>query len=33
MINQGSSELSIIFGVDNENYEIVIQSLYKEFIL
>ncbi len=31
MIDQGSSELNIIVGVDNENYERAIRAVYEEF--
>lgn len=31
MINQGSSELSIIIGVENEDFENAIRSVYKAF--
>ena len=31
MINQGSSELSIIIGVENEDFETAIRTLYKAF--
>ncbi len=33
MIDQGSSELNIIVGVDNENYERSIKAVYDEFFL
>lgn len=33
MIDQGSSELNIIVGVDNKNYERAIRSVYEEFFL
>ncbi len=32
MINQGSSEISIIIGVENEDYENTIRAIYKAFI-
>ena len=32
MIDQGSSELNIILGVDNDNMEKAIAEIYKEFI-
>ena len=31
MIDQGSSELNIIVGVDNENYERTVSAVYREF--
>lgn len=31
MIDQGSSELNIIVGVDNENYETTVRAVYEEF--
>ncbi len=31
MIDQGSSELNIIVGVDNENYERTVRAVYEEF--
>ena len=31
MIDQGSSELNIIVGVDNENYERTLKAVYEEF--
>ncbi len=31
MIDQGSSELNIIVGVDNENYERTVKAVYEEF--
>lgn len=31
MINQGSSELSIIIGVENEDFENAIRSVYGAF--
>lgn len=33
MIDQGSSELNIIVGVDNENYERTVRAVYEEFFL
>ena len=33
MIDQGSSELNIIVGVDNENYERTLKAVYEEFFL
>lgn len=32
MIDQGSSELNIIIGVENKDYEKAISALYKEFL-
>jgi aspartate kinase len=32
MLVQGSSELNIIVGVENKNYESAIIALYKEFL-
>ena len=31
MIDQGSSELNIIVGVDNANYERTVRAVYDEF--
>ena len=31
MIDQGSSELNIIVGVDSENYERTVRAVYEEF--
>ena len=31
MINQGSSELSIIVGVENDDFENAIRAVYKAF--
>ena len=31
MIDQGSSELNIIVGVDNDNYERTVKAVYEEF--
>ena len=31
MIDQGSSELNIIVGVDNEDYERTVRAVYEEF--
>ncbi len=33
MIDQGSSEINIIVGVDNENYERTVKAIYEEFFL
>ncbi len=33
MIDQGSSELNIIVGVDNENYERTLMAVYREFFM
>ena len=33
MIDQGSSELNIIVGVDNENYERTLRAVYEEFFM
>lgn len=32
MIDQGSSELSIIVGVDDEDFESTIRAIYGEFV-
>ena len=32
MIDQGSSELSILVGVDNVDFEAAIQAIYHEFV-
>ena len=31
MIDQGSSEINIIVGVDNESYETTLKAVYDEF--
>ena len=31
MIDQGSSELNIIVGVDNDSYERTLKAVYEEF--
>ena len=31
MIDQGSSELNIIVGIDNEDYEKCVRAIYREF--
>jgi aspartokinase len=33
MIDQGASELSIIVGVVDEDYETCVQALYEEFFM
>jgi aspartate kinase len=32
MIDQGSSELSILVGVDNDDFETTIRAIYDEFV-
>jgi len=32
MIDQGSSELNIIIGIDEENYEKALKAIYSEFV-
>ena len=33
MIDQGSSELNIIVGVDNLDFEVAVRAIYKAFVL
>ena len=32
MINQGSSEISVIIGIDEKDYEATVRAIYKEFM-
>ena len=32
MIDQGSSELNIILGVDEDAYEVALSAIFKEFV-
>ena len=32
MIDQGSSELNIIIGVDEHDYNVALKSIYNEFV-
>ena len=33
MIDQGSSEINIIVGIDNKDYENAIRAIYNEFLI